>query len=197
MYGWLKHWSVVIILSSLYFLWMYVRYWLDIGSVKKAGVGFHMPYILETAPYKATLWGKYLVAISILYVSSFNIPKLAILALYRRLFTQKTSIHVLMGVLIAQTIAISIAIWAACRPFAANWDRTLPGAVCINKEALFIWGSLPNIITDVIMFVLPIRIVWNLHISKRLKVGLTATFIVGSLWVLPLGFLDKRLRVMI
>lgn len=131
-----------------------------------------------------TLWGKYLVAISILYFASINIPKLAILALYRRLFPQKgirIVISVLVGILIAQTISILVAAFAACIPFAANWDPTVPGAVCINKEALFIWSSFPNILTDVIMLVLPIRIVWNLHVTTRLKVALTFTFMVGSL----------------
>ena len=123
-------------------------------------------------------------AISILYFGSINIPKLAILALYRRLFPQKgirIVIHTLMGILIAQTIAIVVAAFVACIPFAANWDPTLPGAVCINKEALFIWSSFPNILTDIVMLVLPIRIVWNLHITTRLKIGLTLTFMVGSL----------------
>lgn len=131
-----------------------------------------------------TLWGKYLVAISILYNGTFNIPKLAILALYRRLFPQRNigiAIYILMGLLIAQTLSIVVATLAACRPFAANWDPTLPGAVCINKEALFIWGSFPNIVTDIMILILPLRIIWNLQISKRLKVGLMLTFMVGSL----------------
>ncbi|MCJ1466281.1 hypothetical protein MMC07_004900 [Pseudocyphellaria aurata] len=165
---------------------------ISIGSVKNAGVGYHVPYLQETAADKLTLWGKYFVAISILYFASFNIPKLAILALYRRLFPQKhvgIAIYVLMGVLIAQTISIVVAAFAACRPFAANWDPTMPGAICIDKEPLFIWSSFPNIVTDIIMLVLPIRIVWNLHISQRLKVGLTLTFMVGSL-----GFITAIVR---
>lgn len=119
-----------------------------------------------------SLWGKYLVAISILYFGSVNIPKLAILALYRRLFPKKgirIVIHILMGVLIAQTISIVIAAHAACKPSTANWNPTLPGTVCIDKEALFIWSSLPNILTDIIMLTLPIRIVWNLQNTTRMN----------------------------
>lgn len=51
----------------------------------------------------------------------------------------------------------------------------------IDNEALSIWGSLPNIVTDVAMLILPMRVVWNLHLATRLKVGLAITFLVGSL----------------
>ena len=122
--------------------------------------------------------------ISILYFAGVNIPKLAILALYRRLFPNKSNryvIYALMGILIGLTISTVVTALVACIPFAANWDPTLPGARCIDKEAFFRWGSLPNIITDIIMLILPMRIVWNLHTTTRLKVGLTITFLFGSL----------------
>lgn len=130
------------------------------------------------------IWGKYLVAISTLYFAGVNIPKLAILALYHRLFPNRSNryiIYALMGILIGLTISTVVTALVACIPFAANWDPTLPGARCINKEAFFRWGSLPNIVTDVVMLVLPMRIVWNLHTTTRLKVGLTITFMFGSL----------------
>ncbi len=131
-----------------------------------------------------TIWGKYLVGISIFYFAGVNIPKMAILALYRRLFPNKSNryvIYALMGILIGLTISTVVTALVACIPFAANWDPTLPGARCINKEAFFRWGSLPNIITDIVMLILPMRIVWNLHTTTRLKIGLTITFVFGSL----------------
>lgn len=130
------------------------------------------------------MWGKYLVAIATLYWGSVNIPKLAILALYRRLFPNKEnrlSIYVLMGILIGLTISTVIAELVACDPFAANWDHDIPGAHCINEEAFFRYGSLPNILTDIVMLVLPLRVVSHLHLTSRLKVGLIVTFVTGSL----------------
>lgn len=133
------------------------------------------------------MWGKYLVAIEFLYLGSVNIPKLAILALYRRLFSVKrlrVIVNILMGVLLAQTMSNLVAASVACIPFAANWwDPKLQATVCLDKEALFRWSSFPNIITDIIMLVLPVRVVWNLHTTNRLKIALTLTFAVGSLWV--------------
>lgn len=86
-----------------------------------------------------------------------------------------------MGFLIGLTFATTVTTLAACRPFAANWNPGIADSRCLDKEAFFRYGSLPNIISDVVMLVLPIRVIWNLHTTTRLKVGLTITFLTGSL----------------
>lgn len=68
------------------------------------------------------------------------------------------------------TISTSIAILCQCRPFAANWDNTIK-ATCVNRNALCIWSSLPNIATDVALLILPMRVVWNLHATRHTKVA--------------------------
>lgn len=154
------------------------------GSYQYAGVGYHIPYLKETNSEIIEVWGKYLVAISTLYFAGVNIPKMAILALYRRLFPKKSYryiIYALGSVLVGLTISTVVTVLAACVPYAANWDPTIPGARCINKEAFFRWGSLPNIITDIVMLILPVHIVWHLNTTTRLKIGLTITFLMGSL----------------
>ena len=121
--------------------------------------------------------------LSTLYFANVNVPRLAILALYRRLFSNKsnrTVINILMAVSIGLEISTVVTNLAACRPFAANWEPTMLGAHCINKENFFRWGSFPNIVTDIIMLGLPVRVVWSLHTTTRLKIGLTITFLVGS-----------------
>ena len=138
----------------------------------------------ENDSEKVANWGKYLLVIATLYFVVVNIPKLAVLALYHRLFPQRTTkitVYLLAGVLISGTIANTIVSLAACKPFKANYDTTVPGHKCVDKEAFFVWTSLPNIITDVIMLVLPLPIVWRLNNTKRIKVALTFTFVVGSL----------------
>ncbi|KAL9591226.1 MAG: hypothetical protein Q9179_007936 [Wetmoreana sp. 5 TL-2023] len=159
---------------------------ISVESVYHGGVGYHVRYLEMTRPNALIVWGKYLVAISVLYFATVNIPKIAILALYRRLFSRKDIqrvIYVLAGVLIVLSLSTTIAVLSACQPFDANWDPKLPGASCLDKEGLFRWGSLPNILTDIIMLVLPMRTVWQLQLSMRYKIGLIVTFAVGSLYV--------------
>lgn len=129
-------------------------------------------------------WGKYLITLATLYFVDVNIPKLAVLALYRRLFPQRTAritVYIITGILISGSIANMIVSLAACTPFEANYNPTTPGAKCIDKEAFFVWTSVPNIATDVVMLALPLPIVWGLHNTKRIKIALTFTFLVGSL----------------
>jgi hypothetical protein len=131
-----------------------------------------------------TVWAKYLVAISFVYLGSVNVPKFAILLFYHRLFPLQrinVIVRIMMGFLVLVTVVTLISACALCRPFAANWDPTIPGAVCANKEAFFIWASFPNMISDVILLALPMPVVWKLHATTRLKIGLTFTFAVGSL----------------
>lgn len=153
------------------------------AAVKQAGVGFHLGYLEQTQPEVLLVWGKYLLAISLLYFFLVNIPKLAILALYRRLFPQRSMhiiIWILVGILCSTSMATIIAALAACTPFEANYDPALPGAVCINKEALYVWSSIPNILTDVVILCLPIPTLLKLKVTTRVKWALVFTFLVGS-----------------
>lgn len=162
------------------------------------GVGYHIPYLERFRPDAVVIWGKYLVAISSLYFWTVNIPKIAILALYHRLFPNKTirrTVYLLVGALVVQTLATGTTAFAACRPFAANWDPKIPGSYCIDKEGLFRWASFPNIITDIIILVLPMRTIWHLQTSRRLKFGLIATFAVGSLSVFAQSVCDDANKV--
>ncbi|SPQ24469.1 9dc8e501-d636-4b41-b2a8-37bf5485b45f [Thermothielavioides terrestris] len=156
-----------------------------IGSIKQAGAGYHVAYLEETSPETVVSFFKYLVAISAWYTSTVSLGKLAICCFYRRLFPQKPVLIVVgatAAVLIGNSIASTIVILAACKPFSANWGPVEVQAThCINKEALFVWATLPNILTDAVLLAVPIPIVLRLHASNGLKVGLLATFLFGSI----------------
>lgn len=138
-----------------------------------------------------TAFFKYLVALSAWYYVTISIAKLAICVVYHRLFPQRQVhilIYILAGVMISTAIASFIADLAACRPFSANWGPPdVQAAHCIDKEALFIWSTFPNIVTDAVMLVLPLPIIWRLHTSMQLKIALTVTFVIGSMYVCPRG----------
>ena len=120
---------------------------------------------------------------TVIYFGSVNLPKFAILSLYHRIFPSKNirrAVWVNLAVLVCLTMATVIAGLAECTPFAANWYPDLRGAHCINKLAFYRYGSIPNILTDIAMLILPLKVVWNLQTSTRLKIGLIATFTAGS-----------------
>lgn len=75
-----------------------------------------MEYLETIDPNIVVTWGKYLVAIAIIYAATVNLPKLVILNLYYQLFDPKTFIRIcvpIFGVaLILSTLATSIAVLA-------------------------------------------------------------------------------------
>lgn len=71
-----------------------------------------------------------------------------------------------------------------CAPIARAWDTRIPGT-CINLKASFIGNAVPNIITDILILSLPVRVVWGLHASITHRLSVIGIFLLGSLFVYP------------
>lgn len=128
----------------------------------------------------------WLLIVSTYYYSTVALPKLAVLALYGRLWTvnpYRTIILVLAAIITLTAVVSGIMCLNMCRPFKYNWDTTIPGGTCYNKQEFFLWASLPNILTDLVMLAMPIPIVYNLNVSMKVKLGLILTFATGILYV--------------
>lgn len=62
-----------------------------------------------------------------------------------------------------------------------SWDVTITEGTCIDRPAIYIATAVANIVSDVMIFSLPIPIVVKLQIPRRQKIGLFFIFAVGSL----------------
>lgn len=154
------------------------------GVVKYGNEGRHLDALEQTDPRGVTTYYKWLLVVSSYYFAVVGIPKLAILALYHRVFPIKfyhNIIYVLIFIVIATGIVCPIMSLNLCHPFAFNWNHSIPGGKCLNGGAFYRWGSLPNILTDIALLVLPMPIVWNMKASTNMKIGLTLTFLTGSM----------------
>lgn len=153
------------------------------------GVGRHLMVVVLLTPEKLPYWGRTcLIAIPALYAPAVTFPKLVVLAVYLRVFTDKYSrstCYVVAAVTILSCMAnIILAFWP-CNPSAFRWDRTIKGGHCdVDGQTHLRIGGLPNILTDVVMLILPLPVIWGLHTSTRTKLGLTTTFLIGSMYVL-------------
>lgn len=143
-----------------------------------------MDVLLVFNPTAVINWAKCGYAVEELYCAAVVFPKLSILAFYIRIFTMKPyrlAVYVISGILIANGIAGLITSLTSCRPFAARWDVTIPGAHCIDTLEYWRWISLANMATDVVMLGLPHPVIWRLQISKTQKYGLVLVFLTGSM----------------
>ncbi|KAI1332857.1 hypothetical protein F5Y16DRAFT_128603 [Xylariaceae sp. FL0255] len=167
---------------------------LFIGSLVQAGVGYHVEYLEETRPEQIPTFLQYLVAQSIWYLATIWISKVSVCILYRRLFPGRViyiTLCIIVALMLATSLATVLALFFACRPFSANWASPAVQAThCINKEPIFVWGTLPNVLTDTAMLIMPLPIIWKLHMATNFKIALTVTFLIGSL-----GLVTSILRI--
>ncbi|KAJ5397577.1 hypothetical protein N7509_005690 [Penicillium cosmopolitanum] len=154
------------------------------AELKYSGIGYHIAYLNATNPNLIVLERKFRLMQAYIYVVTANLPKISILILYRRLFTptilrliSTAMIWVLAIVIVVKILLVSF----VCRPFAANWDQDNPGSKCLNMQSVSSLSTLPNIITDVVMLLLPVPVIWSLHTKLITKIQLTFTFALGSL----------------
>ena len=75
-----------------------------------------------------------------------------------------------------------------CHPIDNFWDPLVIGApnarhYCTNNNTYYLASSAFNVALDFWILVLPLSIVWTLQLSGRRKVGLSAIFLLGGLYV--------------
>ena len=71
--------------------------------------------------------------------------------------------------------------FAQCRPISGFWNKGMMGVCTVNEYRFFFIGSIPNILTDVALLVLPLPYVWKLHQKTWQKIALGGIFLLGSL----------------
>ena len=118
-----------------------------------------------------------------------TLAKLSVLAFFQRVFplpSVRIANMAIATVVIAHAIVVFLVAWFQCQPISKAWDHLVPGT-CIDQLAWARYISVPNIITDAAMLVLPLPIIWNIQKSLAQRVGLMIIFVLGSLYVSFLG----------
>lgn len=78
-----------------------------------------------------------------------------------------------------------IATWLTCRPPQKSWNKWLPGQ-CFDRKTMDEIIVIFNLIFDLIIFLLPQRVIWQLHASTKRKWGIALVFSVGLMYVIVL-----------
>lgn len=131
-----------------------------------------------------------------LYTSCIAFIKFSILALYKRLFavgSMNTAVNVMFGVVTLWVVGVFIAGSVICIPASKFWNPSIEGT-CLNSYQFYYGAQIPNILTDVILLIMPLQVVWSLHIPRSQKMLLCGVFLVGGL---TLVFSIVRLQAMI
>ncbi|RAR09007.1 integral membrane protein [Stemphylium lycopersici] len=158
---------------------------ISITGVFQAGIGYgHVTDItLEYGVEPITKLLQLLIPLQFLRVLSLSCTKMSILHLYRQIFPILPWViwgsYVTASIVLAWTVAAVLTISFACRPFAFNWDKTIPGGKCSNQVTSLTATAVVNLVTDVMVLLLPMRPLYKLQMATYKKVTLFAVFGLG------------------
>ena len=112
--------------------------------------------------------------------------KMAILLLYLRLFHVsyrfKYATWATMFIVCGYLLCNIITQYFGCRPVYKFWVATAPGQCIDIIKADLAYGSM-NVISDFLIFILPLPMVWRLKLSRKEKVGVSLVFMSGAMYV--------------
>jgi hypothetical protein len=91
------------------------------------------------------------------------------------------SSYATISIIVAWTIATILAGCLVCRPFAFNWDKTIIEGSCGDQVTSFTVTGLVNLITDVIVLLLPMQPLYQLQMALYKKLILASVFGLGIL----------------
>ncbi|THZ03651.1 hypothetical protein D6C95_03654 [Aureobasidium pullulans] len=148
----------------------------------KFGAGKHVYDISVADLYPNLLRGW--VVCAVMYSITMLFSKMSILLLYRRLFPIVNFAKRWWAV-VAFTVAYSVGGMLAslfqCRPMESAWTLDVPSDYCISTEKFYTANAALNVVSDIMILILPVPIVWGLNTDTRKKVILTGLFSMGSI----------------
>ena len=119
---------------------------------------------------------------SAMYLPSILGYRVALLLMYLRLFGVNDRFkYATWAVLFFVTGYLSsniITLIFGCTPIPKYWKPDEPGHCIDLVQADYTYGSM-NVISDVLLFLLPLPMVWQLRLSPRERLGLVLVFMSG------------------
>ncbi|THY97013.1 hypothetical protein D6C93_04589 [Aureobasidium pullulans] len=130
------------------------------------------------------------------YPLCVTFTKLSILYQYRRLFPNrdfKLMTSALIAIMIMWCTGVMFTGIFMCTPVHKAWKPFTPGS-CISLVPYYYGMQIPNVITDLLILLLPFREIQRLELPFKQKIGVAAACF---LWVISLVFGIIRLAVLV
>lgn len=146
----------------------------------KWGLGRHVWVML---PENYTPYMKAFYASVVVYNVATCVVKMSILLQYRRIFTGPVMQKLTMAGLAfegAWALTLSILLPLVCNPVSNFWDPDVPGK-CLNQLAIWYVMASINLVSDFVIFSMPLPVIKNLQLPKKQKIMLMGVFCLGFL----------------
>ncbi|EMD95655.1 hypothetical protein COCC4DRAFT_18574 [Bipolaris maydis ATCC 48331] len=154
------------------------------AEVFTSGVGYDFdpnnaemfPKLMNNLPHIMQLTFAY----TLIYIWCLAALKLSQLALYHRVFVLqlRIAVYIVGGIVVAWAIIFNFVFLFLCDPISQQWTVERVGH-CLDQMLLLKFLILTNMITDLMIVVLPIRAIWQLQMRKTEKFAVLACFGLG------------------
>ena len=122
-------------------------------------------------------------ALEIIRPITITCIKISILLFYRRIFTTPTflKVTVIMGAItILWCVGTVLAAVFECMPIHKAWYQNIPGT-CIKRTQYYYGLQVPNIVTELIILVMPLSIIRRLQMPRSERLLVSGVFMVGGM----------------
>lgn len=102
-----------------------------------------------------------------------------------RLIVLQWTCHIILWTNVFFYTAVLIAGNISCKPYEKLWDKTLPGTCNLNNNAFDVASAAFNVISDILILILPQNVIWRLHLELRKRIGIAVIFAIGLGYVTP------------
>ncbi|KAG7402564.1 hypothetical protein Forpe1208_v017155 [Fusarium oxysporum f. sp. rapae] len=161
---------------------LYKRIQVDDSSIAQRGMCSHS-WEMSLEHYQRYSLISYIAAPIYMLCNGFT--KLSLLTVYLRISPQKffrIAVWTSIGIVGVYTIVITLIMLLVCNPPRKAFNFKVDGK-CIDAAILYMATAVSNIVTDVILFILPIPTIYNLNMPRPQKAGAIVVFGIGSITV--------------
>ncbi|ROV89608.1 hypothetical protein VPNG_10142 [Cytospora leucostoma] len=151
---------------------------LAIGLETKWGLGRHK-WIMQDADYMPYMKAFY--ASIVTYNVGVCVVKISIMLQYRRIFAGDFVQKMTLALLIFEccyAVTLSLLLPLVCKPVSAFWDKDTPGT-CLDQLTIWYVMASINLVTDFIVFSIPLPVINSLQLPRKQKYMLMGVFCLG------------------
>lgn len=120
---------------------------------------------------------------SILYCPFLAAAKFSLLFFYLKLSHLKwfrVAVYASMFLVVGYNIALVFPLIFTCKPVQKNFDVFIINGTCLDRTPIYMATAVLNMVTDILLLVLPLPMIVKLQMPRIQKIGLICVFGVGS-----------------
>ncbi|KAI1178646.1 hypothetical protein F4777DRAFT_81336 [Nemania sp. FL0916] len=163
------------------------EYAMTVVLIVDCGLGLHTDEVERIGgPERLVAFRKVLYVMNLMWLTPVSLIKISILHFYTVVFRKKRFqqlVYALIGVNIVFLITATFSNVFFCTPPAKQWLLTVPGH-CNDATAIYVVLSSIDLGMDIIVILLPMPILWRLHLATAKKISLTIVFGLGILIII-------------